>query len=69
MMENWSKLSAGLAGLNIGGSAANIGKTLTSSYQAARERLGQIPAEDITELPQGLHVSNELIYLYKLTEL
>ncbi|KAG8760420.1 hypothetical protein FRC14_003117 [Serendipita sp. 396] len=52
MMENWSKLSAGLAGLNIGGSAANIGKTLTSSYQAARERLGQIPAEDITELPQ-----------------
>lgn len=51
-MEGWNKLSAGLSGLNIGSSAERLGRTLTSSYQATRERLGQIPAEDITELPQ-----------------
>ncbi|KAG8824393.1 hypothetical protein FRC17_009121, partial [Serendipita sp. 399] len=51
-MDGWNKISASLAGLNIGGSADRISKSLSSSYQAARERLGQIPAEDITELPQ-----------------
>jgi len=51
-MDGWSKLSAGISGLNIGGSAERISKSLTTSYQATKERLGQIAPEDITELPQ-----------------
>ncbi|PVG01250.1 hypothetical protein CPB86DRAFT_727989 [Serendipita vermifera] len=51
-MDGWNKISASIANLNIGSSAERISKTFTSSYQATRERLGQIPVEDITELPQ-----------------
>ncbi|KAG8931011.1 hypothetical protein FRC02_003379 [Tulasnella sp. 418] len=51
-MDNWSKLSAALPALNLGQSAGKLAKGFSSSVQATRERLGNIPVEDITELPQ-----------------
>ncbi|KAI0076639.1 hypothetical protein K474DRAFT_1644560 [Panus rudis PR-1116 ss-1] len=51
-MEGWSKLQAGLAGLNIGQSANKFTKSLSSSVQATKERLGQVAPDEITELPQ-----------------
>ncbi|KAI0695688.1 BAR domain-containing family protein [Cerioporus squamosus] len=51
-MDGWSKLSSGLAGLNIGQSANKFAKGFQSSVQATRERLGQIAPDEITELPQ-----------------
>ncbi|RPD58248.1 hypothetical protein L226DRAFT_536784 [Lentinus tigrinus ALCF2SS1-7] len=51
-MDGWSKLSSGLAGLNIGQSANKLAKGFQSSVQATRERLGQIAPDEITELPQ-----------------
>jgi len=51
-MDNWMKLSSGIASLNIGSNAGKLAKGFTSSVQATRERLGQVPVEDITELPQ-----------------
>lgn len=53
-MDGWSKLSSGLAGLNIGQSANKFAKGFQSSVQATRERLGQIAPDEITELPQGM---------------
>lgn len=52
-MEGWNKLQTSFAGLNIGQSANKFAKGFNSSVQATRERLGQISAEEITELPQG----------------
>jgi len=51
-MENWNKLQASLAQINIGQSATKLAKGFSSSVQATRERLGQVSAEEITELPQ-----------------
>ncbi|EIM85157.1 uncharacterized protein STEHIDRAFT_123041 [Stereum hirsutum FP-91666 SS1] len=51
-MEGWNKLQTSFAGLNIGQSANKFAKGFNSSVQATRERLGQISAEEITELPQ-----------------
>jgi len=53
-MEGWNKLSAGLGSLNIGQSANKFAKGFSSSVQATRERLGQVDASEITELPQGV---------------
>lgn len=53
-MENWSKISSSLAGLNLGQSAKTIAKGFNSNVQAAKERLGQVSADEITELPQGI---------------
>jgi hypothetical protein len=50
-MESWNKLSASLTGGLSGISTEKFVKAVNSSYQATRERLGQIPQEDITELP------------------
>ncbi|KIJ67253.1 hypothetical protein HYDPIDRAFT_107996 [Hydnomerulius pinastri MD-312] len=51
-MDNWSKLSSSLSGLNLGQSANKLAKGFNSSVQATRERLGQVAPEEITELPQ-----------------
>ncbi|KAJ1303823.1 hypothetical protein OPQ81_008245 [Rhizoctonia solani] len=51
-MENWSKLSSGLASLNIGQSAGKFAKGFGTQVQQARERFGAVAPEDITELPQ-----------------
>ncbi|KAG8700799.1 hypothetical protein FRC08_004444 [Ceratobasidium sp. 394] len=51
-MDNWSKLSSGLASLNIGQSAGKFAKGFGTQVQQARERFGAVAPEDITELPQ-----------------
>lgn len=51
-MDGWSKLQAGIAGLNIGQSANKFAKGFNSSVQATKERLGQVAPDEITELPQ-----------------
>ena len=53
-MDGWSKLQAGLAGLNLGQSANKFAKGFSSSVQATKERLGQVAPDEITELPQGV---------------
>ncbi|CCA68280.1 related to GVP36-Golgi-vesicle protein of unknown function [Serendipita indica DSM 11827] len=47
-MDGWHKISTSLSGINFNSAT----KVFNSSLQATRERLGQIPADDITELPQ-----------------
>lgn len=54
-MDQWTKLQAGLAGLNLGQSANKFAKGFNTTVQATRERIGQVAADDITELPQGEH--------------
>lgn len=56
-MDGWSKLQSSLSTLNIGQSANKFAKGFNSSLQATRERLGNIAPGEITELPQGLPVS------------
>ncbi|KAF9819260.1 hypothetical protein IEO21_02299 [Rhodonia placenta] len=51
-MEGWTKLQSSFAGLNLGQSANKFAKGFNTSVQATRERLGQVAADDITELPQ-----------------
>ncbi|KAF8580402.1 hypothetical protein K439DRAFT_1662808 [Ramaria rubella] len=51
-MDGWNKLQASITGLKLGESAKGIAKGFNSSVQATRERLGQVSAEEITELPQ-----------------
>ncbi|KZT67550.1 hypothetical protein DAEQUDRAFT_767108 [Daedalea quercina L-15889] len=51
-MDQWTKLQAGLAGLNIGQSANKLAKGFNTTVQATKERIGQVAADDITELPQ-----------------
>ena len=52
-MENWNKLQSSFANLNLGQSANRFAKGFNSSYQATKERLGQVAPDEITELPQG----------------
>jgi hypothetical protein len=52
-MDNWTKLQSGLAGLNLGQSASKLAKGFNSNVQAAKERFGQVGADEITELPPG----------------
>jgi len=51
-MDNWSKLSSGIASLNIGQNAGKFAKGFGTQVQQARERFGAVAPEDITELPQ-----------------
>ena len=52
-MENWNKLSSSIASLNIGQSASKFAKGFNSNVQAAKERLGQVSADELTDLPPG----------------
>lgn len=51
-MDGWNKISSSLSGFNFGQSAGRFAKGFNSSVQATREKLGQVAAEDITDLPQ-----------------
>ncbi|KAH9840734.1 BAR domain-containing family protein [Rhodofomes roseus] len=51
-MDQWTKLQAGFAGLNIGQSANKFAKGFNTTVQATKERIGQVAPDDITELPQ-----------------
>jgi len=53
-MEGWNKLSASLNNLNLSQAGTKFSKGFSSSVQATRERLGQVAADEITELPQGM---------------
>lgn len=53
MAASWKSLQTGFASLNLGQSAGKLTRGLSSTVQATKERLGQVAAEDITELPQG----------------
>jgi hypothetical protein len=52
MPASLQNLPASLKEINLGDSANKFAKGLSTSVQATKERLGQVPAEDITELPQ-----------------
>jgi hypothetical protein len=51
-MEGWSKLQSSLGSINFAQAGNKFSKGFNSSVQATRERLGQIAADEITELPQ-----------------
>ncbi|KAF8193800.1 BAR domain-containing family protein [Pholiota molesta] len=51
-MEGWSKLQSSLSGINFAQAGTKFTKGFNSSVQATRERLGQVAADEITELPQ-----------------
>ena len=55
IMDGWNKLQSSFAGLNLGQSANKFAKGFQSSVQATKERLGQVSADEITELPQGMY--------------
>lgn len=52
-MDGWAKLSTSITSLNLGQGASKLAKGFNSSVQATKERLGQVAADEITELPQG----------------
>jgi len=52
-MDGWNKLQSSLSGINFAQAGTKLTKGLSSSVQATRERLGQVAADEITELPQG----------------
>lgn len=54
-MEGWNKLSSSITSLNFGHSASKIAKNFNSNVQAAKERLGQVSADELTDLPPGHH--------------
>lgn len=55
-MDGWNRLSASISGLNLGQNlsqtSSKLAKGFSSSVQATRERLGQVPSDELTELPQ-----------------
>ncbi|KAI0059270.1 hypothetical protein BV25DRAFT_1860902 [Artomyces pyxidatus] len=51
-MEGWNKLQSSLSGINLGQSANRFSRGFNSTVQATKERLGQVSADEITELPQ-----------------
>lgn len=54
-MQGWAKLQNSFSGLDLGASAGKLSKGFNSSLQATKERLGQVNADEITELPQGVN--------------
>lgn len=52
-MEGWSKFQSSLGSINFAEAGSKLTKGFNSSVQATRERLGQVTADEITELPQG----------------
>ncbi|KAF9523005.1 BAR domain-containing family protein [Crepidotus variabilis] len=51
-MDGWTKISSSLTNINFAQAGTKITKGFSSSVQATRERLGQVSADEITELPQ-----------------
>lgn len=54
---SWANIQSSITSLNLGSAGANFGQTAgkfaRSTLQSTKERLGQVSADDITELPQG----------------
>lgn len=53
IMENWHKLTPSFS---ITDSASRFAKGLSSRVQFAKESLGQVSQEELTELPPGQHL-------------
>lgn len=53
IMEGWSKLQSSIGSINFAQAGSKLSKGFNSSVQATKERLGQVAADEITELPQG----------------
>ncbi|KAL1742973.1 BAR domain-containing family protein [Schizophyllum fasciatum] len=51
-MEGWHKIQSSIGSINFGQAGNKLAKGFNSSVQATRERLGQVAADEITELPQ-----------------
>ncbi|KAF8493790.1 BAR domain-containing family protein [Russula emetica] len=68
-MEGWNKLQSSIANLNLGQSANRFAKGFNSSYQATRERLGQVAPDEITELPQEYKDLEEQVEALKTAHL
>ena len=52
-MDRWSKIQNTFGSINLSEAGSKLTKGFNSSVQATRERLGQVTADEITELPQG----------------
>ena len=50
-MEKWNKLATSLASIDASGFVEGLG--FNRQIQAVKEKLGQVSAEDMTELPPG----------------
>ncbi|KAA1471014.1 hypothetical protein DENSPDRAFT_836961 [Dentipellis sp. KUC8613] len=68
-MEGWNKISSSIASLNLGQSANKFAKGFNSSVQATKERLGQVSADEITELPQEYKALEERVDALRQTHL
>ncbi|TFY57462.1 hypothetical protein EVG20_g8537 [Dentipellis fragilis] len=68
-MDGWNKLSSSIASLNLGQSANKFAKGFNSSVQATKERLGQVSADEITELPQEYKALEERVDALRQTHL
>lgn len=51
--QQWNRLSTSINSLSIGEGAGKFAKGFNSTVQSAKERLGQVAPDEITELPQG----------------
>ena len=51
----WSNFQKRIGNINFSEAGSKFAKGFNSSVQATRERLGQVTADEITELPQGRH--------------
>ncbi|KAF9782528.1 BAR domain-containing family protein [Thelephora terrestris] len=50
-MENWNRLSSSFSSINIGQSASKLARGIQVNVQVAKERLGQVGQDELTELP------------------
>lgn len=62
-MEGWGKLQSSIGSINFAQAGSKLSKGFNSSVQATKERLGQVAAEEITELPQGPLLLRERVIL------
>jgi len=51
-MDGWNKLQSSITAINFAQAGSKLSKGFNSSVQATKERLGQVAADEITELPQ-----------------
>jgi len=53
-MQSWAKLQSSLGTIDLSQAGSKISKGFGQTVQAAKEKLGQVAPDEITELPQGM---------------
>lgn len=53
IMDNWNRLSSSFPSINLTQSASKFAKGIQVNVQVAKERLGQVGQDELTELPPG----------------